>query len=69
MKLKIWLLFYKTIANFSVEHLKSEGTLFFEVNEYLGEETKALLLDKGFIDVELKKDLSGKDRMLKAIKP
>lgn len=60
------LIFYKRIADFAKEHLKKDGTLFFEINQYLGEETKQMLLDKGFKDVVLKKDLFGNDRMIKA---
>lgn len=58
--------FYKAISHFAVKHLKSEGLLFFEINEYLGEETKKLLINSEFEKVELKKDIFNKDRMLKA---
>ncbi len=60
------LLFYRKIADFALLHLKENGLLFFEINESLGDEVCALLASKGFNDVELKKDLQGKDRMIKA---
>lgn len=60
------LIFYKTIADFAKTNLKSNGHLFFEINEYLGKETVEMLKDKGFTDVELRKDMQGKDRMIKA---
>ena len=60
------LIFYKRIADFAKDNLKQAGSLFFEINQYLGEETKQMLLDKGFKNVVLKKDLFGNDRMIKA---
>lgn len=58
------LIFYKTIAEFSLENLAENGYLFFEINEYLGAEMKALVYRLGFRDVELRKDIDGKNRML-----
>ena len=60
------LLFYKTIADFATTNLTPNGQLFFEINEYLGKETVAMLADKGFSNVELRKDICGKDRMVRA---
>ena len=60
--------FYKSITNFAVTNLKPGGGLFFEINQYLGDETRQLLEDSGFKDVELRQDLNGNDRMLKGIK-
>lgn len=62
------LLFYNAITKFAVEKLKENGQLFFEINEYLGPETKTLVEDFGFKNVEIIKDLFGKDRMIKADK-
>jgi len=58
------LLFYETIADFATKHLRKGGNLFFEINEYLGQETVAMLKQKGFIDIILRKDMQGKDRMI-----
>jgi len=62
------LIFYKAITDFAVKNLKLNGKLYFEINQYLGEETKQLLVDANFENVELLKDLNGNDRMLKGIK-
>lgn len=62
------LLFYKKITEFAKEKLKPNGELFFEINEYLGEETTALIKDYNFINIELKKDIFGKCRMLRGNK-
>lgn len=60
------LLFYKAIAEFATKKLHKNGKLFFEINEYLGEETKALVESIGFKNVEIIKDIFNKDRMLSA---
>ncbi|MCD2259285.1 peptide chain release factor N(5)-glutamine methyltransferase [Psychroserpens luteolus] len=60
--------FYKAICEFSQTHLKDNGVLYFEINEYLGEEMIELLTDFNFKHIELKKDLSGKDRIIKGVK-
>lgn len=61
------LLFYDKIADLAKKHLTKNGVLFFEINEYLGDETVKMLQEKGFQNIELKKDLFGKDRMIKII--
>lgn len=63
------LLFYRTIAAFAKQHLRPGGLLFFEINEALGQETADLLTAQGFVAVELRKDMQGKDRMIKAVLP
>ncbi|RTL55101.1 MAG: peptide chain release factor N(5)-glutamine methyltransferase [Sphingobacteriales bacterium] len=59
------LLFYKTIAQFSKNHLNPNGLLFLEVNENLAHETKQALQELGYTTF-LRKDLQGKNRMLQA---
>ena len=61
------LIFYKKIIRFALAHLKKSGALFFEINQYLGEETKQLLKEERFLDIELRKDMFGNDRMLKGV--
>lgn len=62
------LIFYKAIANFALNHLETHGYLYLEINEKLGLETVQLLIEYGFINIELRKDLSGKDRMIRSQK-
>ncbi|MCB8963754.1 MAG: peptide chain release factor N(5)-glutamine methyltransferase [Bacteroidales bacterium] len=57
------LLFYRTIAQKSKHWLKPNGHLYFEINEAFGKETMEMLIDIGFKDVEIRKDINGKDRM------
>jgi len=60
------LVFYDKIADLAKNHLSKNGSLYFEINQYLGKETVELLKSKGFTTIELKKDIFGVDRMLKA---
>ena len=60
------LIFYDKIADLAKNHLTKNGLLFFEINQYLGKETCDLLNAKGFKNIQLKKDLFGNDRMIKA---
>jgi len=62
------LVFYKAIADLALKNLENGGYLFFEINEYLGEETLAMLSAKGFKNIELRKDMQGKDRMIRCRK-
>ena len=59
------LIFYKAIADFTLKHSDTNGSLYLEINENLGEETVQLLKHMGFKNIELRKDLSGKDRMIR----
>lgn len=61
------LLFYITITQFATTHLEKGGYLFFEINENYGAETVAMLANKGFQQIELRQDMAGKDRMIKAV--
>jgi release factor glutamine methyltransferase len=58
------LLFYRKIAQLALKSLAPNGKLFFEINQYLGEETVELLTKLGFKNIELRKDFVGNDRMI-----
>ena len=60
------LIFYKKIAELAKSHLKPNGKLYFEINQYLGKETIELLEEIGFTKNELRKDIFGNDRMTKS---
>ncbi len=60
------LLFYRAIARFGIKKLNAGGHLYFEINARCGAETAGMLCDEGYKEITLIKDLSGKDRILKA---
>ncbi len=62
------LLFYETIIRFSVSNLNKGGWVFFEINEIFGEQICQLFEKFHFSEIELRKDINGKNRMIKAIK-
>ena len=61
------LIFYRAIAEFALTHLEDRGTLYFEINQYLSRETCDLLIAMGYKNVELREDINGNARMIKAI--
>jgi len=60
------LLFYDHISAFAMQHLRKGGSLYFEINQYLAEETASLLRKRGFQEVEIFKDINAADRMIRA---
>ena len=58
------LLFYRKISELAENALSPDGSLYFEINQYLGKETEELLKLKNF-RTSLKKDIFGVDRMLR----
>ncbi len=62
------LLFYRSIVEVANNTLKSKGFLYFEINEFLGNLTRQLVQKLNYCNIELKKDLFMKDRMIKANK-
>ena len=62
------LVFYRKIATLSKRFLNPNGYLFFEINEYLGTEMVKMLVNLGFRDVKLIKDIFGKNRIIIANK-
>ena len=58
------LIFYRKIAELAQKNLNPQGQLYFEINQYLGQETLDLLQEMGFKNTELRKDIYGNDRMI-----
>ena len=57
--------YYEAITDFAlVGNLKKNGYLFFEINEEMADDICRMAELKGFSNIQLKKDMRGKDRML-----
>lgn len=59
------LLFYRKISDFAFTNLKKGGRVYFEINQLYGQETKDMLENKGFKNVELIRDLNNNNRILR----
>ena len=59
------LIFYRKIAELAKINLNTNGQLFFEINQYLGNETVELLNNLGFKNIQLRQDIYGNDRMIR----
>jgi release factor glutamine methyltransferase len=60
------LIFFDSIADFGKDNLLEGGSIYVEIHEDLGDKVEALFRSKSYYSVELRKDLQGKDRMVKA---
>jgi len=58
------LIFYEKIIEFSKKYLKLNGKLYFEINEVFGNQMISLFEKYGYTQIELRKDLNKKDRMI-----
>ena len=54
------LIFYRSILKFAHNNLIEKGKIYFEINEYLYNDIKGLLIFFGYVNIELKKDSFGK---------
>lgn len=61
------LVFYRSIAAFGKMKLKPQGRVYVEVNERLARQTAVLFHEAGYSDVEIRKDMQGKERMVRSI--
>lgn len=60
------LLFYRRIAELGMEMLAPDGKLYFEINRAYGKQAVDMLAELGYREIELRKDISQNDRMVKA---
>ena len=59
------LIYYRTILNHGKSLLAAGGLVYFEINEALGTETEQLMIQSGYSDIQIIKDLNGKNRIIK----
>lgn len=63
------LYFYRILAAEAKNYLKKSGRLFLEIGHDQGKAVTSLLIEHGFLDVQIKKDLAGLDRVCIGTKP
>ena len=59
--------FYRAIARFGQKHLNKGGSLYFEINSAFGKATCQQLEAMGYSNIKLRADVTGRDRMIKAV--
>ena len=60
--------FYRAIAEYGRKALKEEGKLYFEINPLYAEETQQMLSALGYVSIESRNDMFGKERFVKAVR-
>jgi len=60
------LIFYKAVADFAASHLAPGGACYVEINERFGNDTRQVFTEHGFGNVQVYKDIHGKDRSVRA---
>lgn len=58
------LIFYRKMARFGKDHLIEGGRIMVEINEYRGKETANVFREAGYPNIEIYRDLSGKERIV-----
>ncbi|MFT5859555.1 MAG: release factor glutamine methyltransferase [Flavobacteriaceae bacterium] len=61
-------IFYERIASNCIGLLEDNGWLFFEIHEDFAPMISDVLEEQGFVNIELRKDLQGKERMIRGQK-
>jgi release factor glutamine methyltransferase len=61
------LLFYRALADFARQHLLPGGGIFVEIHEDLASGVLDIFSSAGFQQLTLRKDMQGRDRMIKAV--
>jgi release factor glutamine methyltransferase len=62
------LVFYRALARFAKNRLHAGGSIYMEIHEDLGKEVTAIFNEEGYAQIELRKDMQGKDRMVRVLK-
>lgn len=63
------LLFYEAIGEYASKNLTPDGSLYLEINENLGEETRTCIEKYGLERVRIIEDINGKQRFIAASQP
>lgn len=60
------LIFYRALAQFGKKRLHHGGNIYMEIHESLGKEVADLFTAEGYKEIEIKTDMQGKERMVRA---
>lgn len=62
------LIFYRALAAFGKKRLYENGSIYMEIHEEIGSDVVNLFKENGYSNVQLKKDMQGKNRMIRGTK-
>jgi len=60
------LIFYRAIAELGRDKLSPSGNIFVEIHEEYAKQTASIFKAAGYTSIEIKKDMQGKERMIRA---
>lgn len=60
------MIFYEKMAEFGLSHLKENGVIYMELNEFRAGAVQEVFESHGYQEIEIRPDLQGKDRMIRA---
>ena len=60
--------FYRVIARYGLGALRRGGRLYFEINSRFSVEMRQMLEAMGYVDVEVRLDISRRPRFMRAVK-
>lgn len=63
------LMFYESILRIAKSNLVPHGRIYFEINESMGQKMQEVLFREGFANMETRKDIHGRDRMIRCVWP
>ena len=61
------LMYYESIVSYALSHLMSNGKIYFETHKSFARDVAVLLRHKGFKEVIIRTDISGNERMVRAV--
>jgi release factor glutamine methyltransferase len=61
------LIFFRAIMDFANAFLNPYGSLYFEINEKLGTDVMKMFESQNYLNIELRKDINGRDRMVRCV--
>ena len=61
------LIFYRAIAHFAKSRLYKNGSIYLEIHENLAEDVTNVFGAEGYLQIETRKDMQGKNRMMKIV--
>lgn len=63
------LVFYAAIAKYAMHYCNAKSAIYVEIHEDLADAVRTVFTKAGMINIEIRNDMQGRERMVKAIRP